>query len=39
MANNDLPTGLYNLATVVMVAALVADFAWVITTALHAMQH
>jgi hypothetical protein len=33
-----MPTGLYNLATIIMVAALIADFAWVISTALHAMK-
>ena len=37
MATNE-PRGLYNLITLVMVAVLVADFAWVITTALHAMK-
>ena len=33
----DEPRGLYNLITLVMAAILVADFAWVFTTALHAM--
>jgi len=37
MAANE-PRGLYNLVSLVMVAALVADFIWVIKTALHAMQ-
>jgi hypothetical protein len=37
MAANE-PQGLYNLFSLVMVAALVADFVWVIRTALHAMQ-
>jgi len=37
MATNE-PRGLYNLITLVMVAALVCDFAWVFTTALHAMK-
>lgn len=32
------PRGLVNLATVVMGLALIADFAWVISTALHAMK-
>jgi hypothetical protein len=30
--------GLYTLASLVMIAALVADFIWVATTALHAMH-
>ena len=34
----DEPRGLYNLITLVMVAMLVADLAWVFMTALHAMQ-
>ena len=33
-----LPRGLYALASLVMVAALVCDFIWVFTTALHAMH-
>lgn len=31
-------TTLYNVASLVMVLALVADFAWVISTAVHAMK-
>ena len=34
----ELPTGLYMLAALVMVGALVCDFIWVATTALHAMH-
>ena len=34
-----LPTGVYALASFVMLAALVCDFIWVIGTALGAMQH
>lgn len=30
--------GLYNLASLVMVLALAADFIWVISTAVHAMK-
>lgn len=37
MAEN-LPRGLYALVSLVMVAALVADFIWVASTALHAMK-
>lgn len=37
MADN-LPTGMYTLATAVMAVALVIDFVWVIRTALHAMH-
>jgi hypothetical protein len=37
MAANE-PRGLYTLISLVMVAALVADFCWVISTALHAME-
>jgi hypothetical protein len=33
-----LPRGLYTLVSLVMVAALVCDFIWVITTSLHAMH-
>ena len=33
-----MPTGLYNLSSLVMIAAQVADFIWVATTALHAMK-
>jgi hypothetical protein len=32
------PRGFYNLVSLVMVAALVADFIWVISTAVHAMK-
>ena len=32
------PRGLYALMALVMVAALVCDFIWVATTALHAMH-
>jgi len=32
------PRGLYNLISLVMIAALVADFVWVISTAVHAMK-
>ena len=31
------PTALYNIATIVMILALVADFAWVISTAVRTM--
>ena len=31
-------TAVYNVASIVMALALVADFAWVISTALHAMK-
>jgi hypothetical protein len=34
----DLPRGLYNIVSIVFVAALVADFIWVATTAFHAMK-
>ena len=34
----DLPRGLYTLISLVMVAVLACDFAWVATTALHAMH-
>jgi hypothetical protein len=37
MAANE-PRGLYNLFSLVMLAALACDFIWVITTALHAMH-
>jgi hypothetical protein len=30
--------GLYTIASLVMIAALVADFIWVISTAVHAMK-
>ena len=33
-----LPRGLYTLVSLAMVAALVCDFIWVATTALHAMH-
>ena len=33
-----VPRGMVNLATVVMGAALLIDFIWVINTALHAMK-
>jgi len=33
-----MSTGLINLVSAVMVLALVADFIWVATTALHAMK-
>jgi hypothetical protein len=32
------PQGTYALASLVMVAVLVCDFIWVVTTALHAMH-
>ena len=38
MADSSVPTGLVNLATVVLGIALVIDFVWVINTALHAMK-
>jgi hypothetical protein len=31
-------TTLYNVASIVMLLALLADFVWVISTALHAMK-
>ncbi len=34
----DEPRGLYNLISLVMVAVLVADFIWVVSTALDAMK-
>ena len=37
MAANE-PRGLYNLLSLVMLAALACDFIWVIKTALHAMH-
>jgi hypothetical protein len=37
MATNE-PRGLYALISLVMVAALAADFIWVISTAVHAMK-
>jgi hypothetical protein len=37
MAEN-LPRGLYNAVSLVMVAVLVVDFIWVARTALHAMK-
>jgi hypothetical protein len=37
MASNE-PRGVYTLMSLVMVAALVADFVWVISAALHAMK-
>lgn len=33
-----MATGLINLVSAVMIAALVADFIWVINTAVHAMK-
>lgn len=37
MADN-LPQGLYNIVTVVLGLILVADFYWVVSTAIHAMK-
>ena len=34
----DEPRGVYTVVSLVMVAALVCDFVWVITAALHAME-
>jgi hypothetical protein len=36
--DSTVPRGLVNLATIVMGVALIADFIWVINTALHAMK-
>jgi hypothetical protein len=36
--DSTVPRGMVNLATVVMGLALLADFVWVINTALHAMK-
>ena len=38
MAGQEPQQGLYVVASLVMIAALVADFIWVATTALHAMR-
>jgi hypothetical protein len=38
MMEGNQSSGLYNIASVVMLLALVADFIWVISTAVHAMK-
>lgn len=38
MADSQVPSGLVNLATIVLGIALIIDFVWVINTALHAMK-
>jgi hypothetical protein len=38
MADSTVPSGLVNIATIVLGIALIVDFVWVINTALHAMK-